>query len=143
MSTEERPPPAGHTLFSRPVAIGFTVVLLAGAAYALVVVRVVLLVGFLGILVGAVLTYPINALSRLMPRGVAVLVTLVLLLGLLTGLGWLAAPFVSEQVDQLGSSIPAALANLEKWWARGARAATGTSMRRSTPRSRSRRSARG
>jgi len=75
----------------------------------------VLLLGFLGLLIGVVFSFPVGWLSKVMPRGLAVLLTLLVFIGLFVLLGWLAADPLSEQVHALREGAPKALKGAKEW----------------------------
>jgi predicted PurR-regulated permease PerM len=102
-------------LLQHPLAMAFWVVVLVGLARLVPFAWEVLFVGFAGILLAIVFSFPTKWLSRVIPRGAAVLVTLVAFCGLLIGLGALSAPVLSRQAHQLGSEIPRAADQVEAW----------------------------
>jgi predicted PurR-regulated permease PerM len=77
--------------------------------------RDILLVCFLGVLIGVVFSYPVDLLAKVMKRGVAVLLVLLVLGGGLTGIGFLAAPSITEQVNDLQDSAPKAIKSARSW----------------------------
>jgi len=89
------------------------VLALYGIARAVVVARLPLLLTFLAIVLSALLCYPIDWISRRLPRVVGVLATVVLFAGILVGLGFWLTPVIRGQVEQLPEEIAAARARLE------------------------------
>jgi predicted PurR-regulated permease PerM len=85
--------------------------ILAVAAAAWLARDVVLLV-FFAVVLAIVLSYPVGWLSRLLPRGAAVLVVLVLGVAAAAEIGAFAAPIVSEQVAGIRESAPRAIADV-------------------------------
>lgn len=117
------PEPAPDGGRARALVVGIRLLFVALALVALVLARDVLLVGFFAVLVAAVLTYPIDLLARIMPRGAAVLVTLLGFGLVVAGVLWLVVPFVAAQVQQLIARLPEALARIERVWVREVRPA--------------------
>ncbi|HET7755004.1 MAG TPA: AI-2E family transporter [Anaeromyxobacteraceae bacterium] len=77
--------------------------------------REVLLLGFVGVLVAVVFSFPVRLLERVVPRGVAVILVLVALVGGLGSAAWIAAPALNEQVSSVRESAPRAVARARKW----------------------------
>lgn len=69
----------------------------------------VLLLAFFAIVLAVVMSYPVGWLSRVMPRGAGVLVVLLLGVGAAVGLGVIAAPTVSAQIEDIQQSAPRAI----------------------------------
>jgi predicted PurR-regulated permease PerM len=99
----------------RAVHVGLILLACAAALAALWLAREVVLLGFLGILIGVVFSFPVRWLSRLVPRGVAVLLVLLALVGAVAGLAALAAPVLGDEVDQLRESAPRAVEKVQGW----------------------------
>ncbi len=110
----------------RVAAVIAAVAALVAAVAALWLARSVLLLGFLAVLVAIVLSFPVNALARVMPRGIATLLVLAGLLGGLAGLGALAAPTLSREAAQLRETVPRVARNLRLRIAKVQAEATGT-----------------
>jgi predicted PurR-regulated permease PerM len=102
-------------LLQHPLAIAFWVIVLVGLARLVPQAWEVLFFGFTGVLLAIVFSFPTRLLSRVIPRGAAVLVTLVAFCGLLIALGALSTPVLSQQAHQLGQEVPTAAARLEGW----------------------------
>lgn len=100
----------------RIALLTFVVVLVFGVLHALVVARTVLLLAFLAVVLATVLRFPIDLLSRWLARGIAVLITFVAVLGLLVALGFLVAPRLQSQLDQLPGEIASARDQIADWW---------------------------
>jgi predicted PurR-regulated permease PerM len=99
----------------RAVHVGL-ILLACAAAFALLwLAREVILLGFVGVLIAVVFSYPVGWLSRWMPRGVAVLVVLAVLVGAAVGLGALAAPTLQQEFEQLRESAPRAIQKAQGW----------------------------
>lgn len=77
--------------------------------------RDVFLLGFVALLVAVVFSFPVGWFSRILPRGVATLLVLLLLGGLAAGLVAAAAPTLSRQAQQLTDSAPRALRTARGW----------------------------
>ena len=91
----------------------------------LLIIALFLLVGysasfFFLVFGGIVFSVVISALAHFLsgktplPYGAAVAVVLLLLLGIIGGGGWLLAPTVSAQADQLADSLPASIQRLQQ-----------------------------
>ncbi|HMC33491.1 MAG TPA: AI-2E family transporter, partial [Myxococcales bacterium] len=108
----------------RAVQVGLILLTCAAALALLWLAREVLLLGFLGVLIGVVFSFPVGWLSRVMPRGVAVLLVLLALVGATAGLVALAAPVLQRELDQLRESTPRAIQKAQGW-VRSVQSATG------------------
>lgn len=76
----------------------------------------VLFVVFLGILFGLAISSGVDQLARLrIPRGLGALVVVLAVVGILTLLGALMAPVLSEQGREIRSRLPDALHQLQSW----------------------------
>jgi predicted PurR-regulated permease PerM len=76
----------------------------------------VFLLGFFGVLVGIVLSAGVDRLERLrVPRGVGATLILLLFLGALTGIGFVAAPQISRQMEAVKQQLPQSIDQLERW----------------------------
>jgi predicted PurR-regulated permease PerM len=103
--------------FTRRVIIAVGVTLL-GLALALLLwygVRV-LLVAFAGVLLAVLLRSIADGISRVtgLGPGWSLGITVLLIAGLFVGLGWLLAPQVAEQANQLVDQLPMAMARLKE-----------------------------
>lgn len=81
-------------------------------------VREVVIIGFLAILLATVMSFPIQILSKVMPRGLAVVLTLILGGALFGGIGVAAYKPLSDQVVQLVNHVPQAVERVQSWFAR-------------------------
>ena len=78
--------------------------------------RSVFLLGFFGILLGITLAAGVDWLQRhRVPRVIGAVGIVVLILGGLTGLGLLAAPQISKQMEELREQLPQAIDGVERW----------------------------
>jgi predicted PurR-regulated permease PerM len=100
-----------RALITAAVAVYLIIRLLEAVA-----VREVFFLGFMGILIATILHYPVMWLSRIMPRPLAAVLTLLGVLGLLTVLGYLALPMIADQVGELIHRAPEAWHKVERWW---------------------------
>ena len=86
------------------------------ALHLLWVGRSVILIGFMGVLLGITLSAGVDRLQRFrIPRGVGAALIVLLGFGALTGLGLLIAPQVSDQVSDLRQQVPRAIDQVERW----------------------------
>jgi predicted PurR-regulated permease PerM len=109
---------------SRPEGPGRVVLMsfVAGALFLVLVATVwfaagVLVLIFASMLLAVLLHDAIDQLRRVLPLSneLALLVVLALTLGALAACGWLLAPQVSAQVEQLVKAVPASVQDLESW----------------------------
>ncbi|MFI5290427.1 MAG: AI-2E family transporter [Polyangia bacterium] len=100
----------------RAALLTIVVVLVFGILRALVVARTVLLLGFLAVVLATVLRFPIDLLSRWIKRGIAVLITFAAFVGLLVAIGFLVAPRLQSQLEQLPGEIASARDQIADWW---------------------------
>jgi len=78
--------------------------------------RSVFLIGFFGVLLGIVLAAGVDRLERFrIPRGLGAVLILLLVLGSLTGIGFLAAPQISSQMEEVQQQLPQAIDQVERW----------------------------
>lgn len=83
--------------------------------------RHVLLLAFFAVVLAVVLSFPVRWLCRLMPRGAAVMVLVVAILGAFTGAVLLGAPALSQQLEDVKQTAPRALKKARQWlYAKGA-----------------------
>lgn len=106
-----------ETTADRRQAVHVGLILLACAAglAALWLAREVVLLAFLGVLIGVVFSFPVGWLSRIVPRGVAVLLVLLALVGAGAGLVALAAPTIEREFEQLREATPRAVGKVQGW----------------------------
>jgi predicted PurR-regulated permease PerM len=83
-----------------------------------VIVRDVLLLGFLGILLAVFMSYPVGFLSKWCPRGIAVLIVLFTMLGATVGVSVAMFPQMSEQIQSTFTRLPEAANQIEDWYLR-------------------------
>ncbi|MGF1472850.1 MAG: AI-2E family transporter [Rubrobacteraceae bacterium] len=67
-----------------------------------------------GFALALVLSFPVRWLSKLMPRGLAILGSFLLLLGLITLAMLILVPLVAEQLAALGNALPAIASSAEQ-----------------------------
>ncbi len=82
---------------------GLGAVALAAVAW---LAREVLLLAFFALLIGIVFSFPVRLLARAVPRGVAVILVLLACGGAAAGLGVIAAPSLSRQLNQVSQTAP-------------------------------------
>ena len=91
--------PAVETKRRSAIAVGAWLLALAAVGALVVVARDALLLGFLALLLASALSYPVDLFSRVMPRSLATLLTLLLLLGAIAGVLVLAVPVIATQLE--------------------------------------------
>jgi predicted PurR-regulated permease PerM len=112
-------PLAAHPERHREVLqAAFLLLAVSGAVAVFVFAYHIVLLGFVALLVATVFSFPVDFLSRAVPRGVAVILVLLALLGLVYVLGSAAAPVLSRQAAQLQESAPRAIRSVETWLGR-------------------------
>jgi predicted PurR-regulated permease PerM len=75
-----------------------------------------LFVAFLGILFGLALSAGVDWLkAKGLPRGVGAVLIVLAFMGVLTGMGFLLAPTLRAQTEQMSEDLPAAIDRLERW----------------------------
>ena len=97
------------------VHVGLILLACAAGLAALWLAREVVLLAFLGVLIGVVFSFPVGWLSRIVPRGVAVVLVLLALVGAGAGLVALAAPTIEREFDQLREATPRAVGKVQGW----------------------------
>jgi predicted PurR-regulated permease PerM len=99
------------------VVVGFALMLLFALLRVLWAASAVILLGFLSVLVATLLTYPLDFLGRFMPRALALVVTILGIVGLLVGLVFLIVPVADAQAGRLAAAFPVALDRIATAWA--------------------------
>jgi predicted PurR-regulated permease PerM len=103
-------------LLRHPIIVGVALIVIYTVLSALLDAKEAWFMGFLAILMAVVFSFPVGLLSRVMPRGLAVICTLVTFLIGVAGMGLLAAPVISHQVKQLAVQVPEAASRLDDWF---------------------------
>ncbi|MFL5451608.1 MAG: AI-2E family transporter [Myxococcales bacterium] len=104
----------------KPICAGIVLIAVVAAIAALWLAREIVLLGFLGVLIAVVFSFPVNWISRLLPRGVAVIIVLLLLIGAVVGLGLLIAPTLSREFGELQQRVPKAVQSARSYLSRSA-----------------------
>jgi predicted PurR-regulated permease PerM len=99
-------------------AATFVVALVWGIAGVLADRLELLFLSFLGILLAAVMEYPVRFLSRWLPRAVSAGITLLGAFGVIVLLVYLSIPIVTEQGGQLVQQVPQAIDQVNRWLSR-------------------------
>jgi predicted PurR-regulated permease PerM len=94
---------------------GARILFLALLVATAVLARDMLMMIFLSVMIAFALSYPVGLMSRKLPRGLAVILSLVLVLGALTGFGVAMAPVLSKQVHSVRKTLPSAVQQFENW----------------------------
>ena len=111
----------GLRVWKRPLAFALSLLVVWAMWIGLVKAQNVVLLGFLAILVAVLFSFPVGWLSRVLPRMVAVLLTVLLTFGLVGGIVALATPLVVEQGKQLLDDLPDMARKAEIWLRRAQR----------------------
>ncbi|HYS10361.1 MAG TPA: AI-2E family transporter [Myxococcales bacterium] len=93
---------------------GAKLIALAAAIAALWLAREIVLLAFLGILIGIVLSFPVDWLARHMKRGVAVLIVVLVILGGIGGAVAVGAAKLVSQADTLRDEAQKGLRSLQE-----------------------------
>lgn len=118
MTSRDDSPGARHGSFAHRVRTAVSIVAVVAVLLALAWRgRTVLLLTFAGILFAVLLCGLAGALRHRTGwrHGVALAVVVVLLLALVAGVGWVAAPSISQQADQLAQTLPGSFDDLQEW----------------------------
>lgn len=102
-------------LLAHPLAIGLGIIVILGLLRAAYEIRTVLLLGFLAVLLATVFSFPVGLLQRVLPRGLAVLVTLLGTVALAGGMALVAYPVVRKQVTALMTNAPEGIRKAQSW----------------------------
>lgn len=105
-------------LLRHPIATGLLLAVGIGVLVAFSAAQLALFLGFAAVLLASAMSFPVGWLSAIVPRGLAVLLTLLLMLGLAVGLGFLVVPTVIEEGRQLGQQVSAAAGRVDEWLGR-------------------------
>ena len=101
-------------LLSHPMRVGLGVLAMAGAIALIIILREILGWTFLGLLIAVLMSFPVRWLSRVMPRGAAVVLVLLVLIGLITAAGFWGVPRVADQFDAVLNGLRDGIASVEK-----------------------------
>jgi predicted PurR-regulated permease PerM len=102
----------------RPLRVGIVLICVVAVIAALWLAREIVLLGFLGVLIAVVFSFPVGWLSRVLPRGMAVIAVLLLLIGGAVGLGLAVAPTLSKEINELKQRGPKAIDSLRNYASR-------------------------
>lgn len=105
-----------HETFPKKIIVAtLTIIILVGLSVLFIYTFKFFLLLFGGLLFGVLLRAATNQLHRVLPikKGMILFIVIILLLGFLTGIGFLMAPTLSEQTKEIQETIPAAISNLE------------------------------
>jgi len=111
---------AAATSAKTPIRAGIVLIAIVALIAALWLAREIVLLGFLGVLIAVVFSFPVNFLSRVLPRGAAVIIVLLLLIGAVVGLGLLIAPTLSREFGELQQRVPKAVESARNYLSRSA-----------------------
>ena len=111
----------GLRIWKRPLALALSLLAVWALWTGLVKAQNIVLLGFLGILLAAMFSFPVGWLSRLIPRAAAVLLTVLLAFGVIGGVVAIAAPVIVDQGKQLLDGLPEATKKAEAWLRRAQR----------------------
>lgn len=109
--------PPLRSLAARSVVVAGSVLAVVAVAALLVVSAQVVLLIFAGLLFAVLLSTAADGLARLshLPRGAALAVAVLAIVGALAGTAVGLWPSISEEADQLATQLPAAVEELRRW----------------------------
>jgi predicted PurR-regulated permease PerM len=108
-------------MWKQPLALALSLLFAWALWIGLVKAQNVVLLGFLAILVAVMFSFPVGWLSRVVPRTLAVVLTVLLTFGMVGGMVALATPLVVDQGKQLMDNLPEAARKAETWLRRAQR----------------------
>jgi len=111
---------AAATSAKRSIRAGIVLIAVVASIAALWLAREIVLLGFFGVLIAVVFSFPVNLLSRVMPRALAVILVLLALIGGAVGLGALVAPTLSRELGELQQRVPKAVESARNFLSRSA-----------------------
>jgi predicted PurR-regulated permease PerM len=116
--SKPEPQPAPAPPHDEQVAVSSSIKILGLAALAACIVfaREVILLSFLSILIAVALSYPVGWLSRKIPRGLAVILSLIVVLGGFTAICFAAFPVLSAQLQSVVKQLPGAVTKIQQWY---------------------------
>jgi predicted PurR-regulated permease PerM len=108
-------PPRAPARPRDPFRTALRVLAAAAVAAAAWLAKDVLLLAFFAVIIAIVFSFPVNLLARLLPRGVAVLLVLLLGAGAVFAVGAFAAPTLRDQFDEMRETAPRAIQQARDW----------------------------
>jgi predicted PurR-regulated permease PerM len=103
-------------LLQHPLAIAFGVIVMYAVLQASAQAYLVFLLVFLAVLLAVIFSFPVDLLARWIPRGLAVIALLLMLIGTTLGAAVLAVPVVVTQAKELVKRIPEATSRADQWF---------------------------
>jgi predicted PurR-regulated permease PerM len=100
------------------LGVGIRLILLVVSVAFGIFIKEILILGFISLVFSIGLSYPIRLFSKWTPRGIAVLITLGLLLLGIGSLGAFTFPKIYEQGQSVLLRLPKAVDQLESWFAK-------------------------
>ncbi|MFL5300166.1 MAG: AI-2E family transporter [Anaeromyxobacteraceae bacterium] len=98
-----------------PFRTALRVLAAAALAAAAWLAKDVLLLAFFAVIIAIVFSFPVNLLARVLPRGLAVLLVLLLGAGAAAAIGAFAAPTLRDQFDEMRETAPRAIEQGRAW----------------------------
>lgn len=95
-------------------SVGVRLLTLIGFVALSILLKDILILGFISLIFAIILSYPIRLFSKWVPRGAAVILTLILLIGGATGLSAFTLPKIYQQGQSVVTKLPKAIDQLEK-----------------------------
>jgi len=99
----------------KPLSVGLVLLFTGAAVAAAWLAHQVLLLAFLGLLIGVVFSFPVDWLAKVMPRALAVILVVLVLAGGAAAVGAVVVPTLVRQADELRESAPRALSDARRW----------------------------
>jgi predicted PurR-regulated permease PerM len=99
----------------KPLRVGISLIGILAVLAVAILVRNILLLGFIGLIFSVLLSYPVGWFSCWISRGWATLLVLILSLGAAAGFSSILAPKIAEQFQSAVQSLPGAISQAESW----------------------------
>ena len=111
-------------LLQHPLSVAFGIIVLYAVLRAAAAAYLIFLLVFLAIVLAVIFSFPVDFLARKIPRGFAVILLLLALIGGSTGTALLAVPVITEQAKEMVKRIPEAVDRAERWFSTARRSET-------------------
>ena len=99
----------------KPLSVGLVLLFTGAAVAAAWLAHQVLLLAFLGLLIGVVFSFPVDWLAKVMPRALAVILVVLVLAGGAAAVGAVVVPTLVREADELRERAPRALSDARQW----------------------------
>jgi predicted PurR-regulated permease PerM len=110
------PEPRKSPLLRHPIAVGLVLTIGIGLLMAIGAAQVAFFLAFAAMLLASLMSFPVEWLSRWMPRGVAVLITVFLLLAIVAVLAAVSVRKLAAEGQGMIEHVSDAVARLQNWF---------------------------